>query len=137
MNVDEIQIILRLITGHWPSPPLSDDEMNVWTHTLLPLNFDATCDVLDLISTAGRTFRPNDGEFMAEYKMHLKIHPPKITSAEPPQLGGPRSFCGHSLNVVACPEAVEFWVTKCREQIKELVGPLAKGFRMPQPTERE
>lgn len=133
MNADEIEIVLRLLTGHWPNPPLGDDEAIVWTRTLRPCGFDEACDVVDSLAATGRAFRPPDGEFTSAYR-HLVSRRP---APEPhPEIEGERGPCGHSPSAVACRATVERWMPVIRRQLAQASGPLAASLRPPTQPER-
>lgn len=132
MNVDEAQIVTRLILGYWPTPEMGDDELIIWSRHLAPLDFGDACEVTEMIATAGRAFRPNAGEFVAEYRQKT-LRPKGFPSDPTPALDGPRAECGHSLNAYACDATTKYWMAECRRQLAEATGPLARSLSTVQP----
>jgi hypothetical protein len=68
MISDEAVIALRLLTGYWPTPEMSDSEMAVWMKELLACDFDESCHVMEILVGHGAHYRPSTAEFIAEYR---------------------------------------------------------------------
>lgn len=107
--------VLRFLSGHWPNPPMGDDEIRVWTMTLAPLDLHCATETIDLISQAGRTWRPNDGEFLAAYRIQ-RARGPKLPPIAKPDLP--------QLPVTTESKTPEEWMTKIRSQLRHADGPL-------------
>lgn len=138
MNADEAHILTRMIVGYWPSPAMSADEVDVWIKHLAPLDFEDASDVIEMVATAGRQFRPGAGEFVAEYRQKTARpagFPAQRSDGSTAELEAPRNACGHSPNVVACKESVRYWVDRCKRQLAEARGPLFVSFPTPQASE--
>lgn len=71
MERNQAEEVMRLLAGHWPTPELGDDEAIVWFHTLSPLKADVAIKTINRLSMSGRKWRPNDGEFLADYRRSL------------------------------------------------------------------
>lgn len=72
MNVDEAQIIGRLISAHWERPHMTSDTVKVWISRLVEFDFEQSQDVLDSIAESGTPYRPSPGEFVAAYRQHSR-----------------------------------------------------------------
>lgn len=87
MNTDDVTDVLRLLAGHWPNPELGEDEIRVWTRTLANLNMQGVIQTIDLLSQSGRTWRPSDGEFLAEYRrQQSRVPQATVDRGEVPEL---------------------------------------------------
>ncbi len=76
MTRDEIEIVMRLLCGHWPMPEMGEDETTVWARTLLPLDLETVVEAVDGLSESGMHFRPTDGEVLARYREMLCLRKP-------------------------------------------------------------
>ncbi len=103
MNVDEIEIVQRLIIGHWPQPPMTPEEQLQWARTLGRYGYEDAVDVLDMIAEAGAKWRPTDGEFVAEYRTRTER---------------PKGFPALTSNGDLTPERVHELVEMCRAQLQ-------------------
>ena len=136
MTGDETEVALRLLTGHWPRPALTEAETAVWMRTLSARRLDLSVTVIDRIAATGATWRPTDGEFLAAYRQALgrETKPPVDRSAPALAPGiddfegmGPPPDCGHAGGALACRETTEYWLARCRAQIAAAGGPLFRG----------
>ena len=135
MTADEMEIAFRIVAGFWPNPTITNEEFAAWTRALQPLDLTTVGEVLEMVANSGRTFRPNAGEFVAEYRART-VRPKSFGPSSPvPELDAPRQPCGHPNNAVACPETVAYWLAECRAQLASATGPLAKALLPPAPTE--
>jgi hypothetical protein len=76
MNPDDQFDMLRLLTGYWPHPQMSDDETALWALTLTTRDFDLSTRTIKALADQGRAFRPNASEFTAAYR-NFAAHAPR------------------------------------------------------------
>ena len=71
MNVQQAKTCLRLLTGYWPHPELTEDEVRVWMRQLAQCeDHRLAATVIDAMAESAQ-FRPNAGQFMSIYKARL------------------------------------------------------------------
>ena len=86
MTGDETEVALRLLTGHWPRPALTEAETAVWVRTLSARRLDLSVTVIDRIAATGATWRPTDGEFVAAYRQAVSRLPRVPVDRTAPEL---------------------------------------------------
>lgn len=72
MNGDDVERTMVTLLGHWPAPALTRPEQVVWAETLAELDRpDLARSTLKAMALNAARFRPNAGEFLAEYRRAL------------------------------------------------------------------
>lgn len=117
MNVQQAKTCLRLLTGYWPHPELTEDEVRVWMRQLAQCeDHYLAATVIDVMAKSAQ-FRPNAGQFMSIYRARV----PRCREFVP--AGG-----------AELPETTENlttdeWRARVKEQISNMRGPITKSLR--------
>ena len=71
VNVQQAKTCLRLLTGYWPHPELTEDEVRVWMRQLAQCeDHRLAATVIDTMAESAQ-FRPNAGQFMSIYRARV------------------------------------------------------------------
>jgi hypothetical protein len=117
MQENEIEFVLRLLSGYWPSPALSQDEIDVWMRQLAQCeDVQLATQIIDGLARTGRDFRPNAGQFAAEY------------TARRPRFPRVGSEAVAALEVTTEDKTPEEWMADAREKLRVSDGPLVKDL---------
>jgi hypothetical protein len=117
MNLQQAKACLRLLTGYWPHPELTEDEVKVWMRQLAQCeDHRLAAQVIDAMAESAQ-FRPNAGQFMAAYKPRVPRCPGAV-AVDAPEL----AETTESLTT-------DEWRARVREQIANMRGPLTKSLR--------
>jgi hypothetical protein len=69
MNVTEADTVLEVLSGYWPTPALTEEELKVWVTELcgrMRITFEEAAKVITAWARSGETFRLRPGQIVAE-----------------------------------------------------------------------
>jgi hypothetical protein len=117
VNVQQAKACLRLLTGYWPHPELTEDEVRVWMRQLAQCeDHRLAATVIDVMAESAQ-FRPNAGQFMSIYRARV----PRCAERRP------SSALGQALTTENL--TTDEWRARVKEQISNMRGPITKSLR--------
>jgi hypothetical protein len=113
VNADDQIDAMRLLTGYWPMPEMSDDEVSVWRLELSGKDLALATRCIKALADQGRTFRPNASEFVLAYRNFASRAPrPSLDLGDLPELS--ETYEQHT---------VAEWRAIIRQQLRDCPGP--------------
>jgi hypothetical protein len=115
---DQAQTCISLIKGYWPSPPMFEEELVVWSARLLECEHTMLAMTIIEELAATQDFRPNAAKFAAIYKARAPRAPAHRPVADAPEL---EEMTEHL--------STAEWRKRVLEQLAGSTGPMTEGLR--------
>jgi hypothetical protein len=118
VNVQQAKTCLRLLSGYWPHPELTEDEVRVWMRQLAGCeDHRLAATVIDTMAESAQ-FRPNAGQFASIYRART----PRCREFVP---GGGGAELPETTENLTTDE----WRARVKEQLANMHGPITKSLR--------
>lgn len=125
MRPIEVSQVIRLVSGYWPHPSMTDDEIRVWTMKLSDCDSKLAVKIIESFATSGRDFRPTAGQFVSEYTARV----PRSSGRVPETAGALPANTEHK-STDEWRETIQRQLEGARGPMRDRLGSITQGLEI-------